>query len=346
MRRILAVILLLSTMILPVNAMDFTAPEAPASAAEYMPAQSTTFWQDFFFVIREGIKELRPQLVSGMGVCVRVFAIALLTSVLLPLSVNTNYVLELVATVVIGGQLLHTANAMITLGRETVVSLSEYGKLLLPALAGALAAQGGTITSAALYSGTAMFSALLSSLISRLLIPMAYIYLSLCIANSALGEGILKQLCSFVKWLMTWSLKIIIYVFVGYMSITGVISGSVDASAIKATKLTLSGVVPVVGSILSDASETILVSAGIMKNAVGAYGLVALAAILIGPFVRIGAQYILLKLTGMITGIVATKEPAQLIGDFTGTMGYILAMTGTACLLLMTSVVCFMKGVA
>ena len=128
------------------------------------------------------------------------------------------------------------------------------------------------------------------------------------------------------------------------MSITGVISGSVDASAIKAAKLTLSGVVPVVGGILSDASETILVSAGIMKNSVGVYGLMALCAILIGPFLRIGVQYLLLKAIGLVSGIVATKESSQLINDVTGGMGFILAMTGTSCLLLMIAIVCFMKG--
>ena len=42
------------------------------------------------------------------------------------------------------------------------------------------------------------------------------------------------------------------------MSITGVISGTVDAAALKAAKIGISGAVPVVGNIFADATETIV----------------------------------------------------------------------------------------
>lgn len=346
MKRLLMVILLVSIMVLPVCAMEFTAPQAPDTATQYMPIESVSFWQDILYVLKSAMRDLRPQVFEVLRVCLRILAVVLLTSILQPLSSNTKHVLHLVATGVIGVQLLRSADSMIKLGSQTVIEITEYGKLLLPVLTGALAAQGASVTSAALYAGTAMFSALLSAIISKLLVPMVYVYLCLSIANSAIGEAALTQFRDFIKWLLTWSLKILIYVFTGYMSVTGVISGSVDASAIKATKLALSGVVPVVGGMLSDASETILISAGIMKNSVGIYGLVVFTAMLAGPFIKIGVQYLLLKITGMVSNVIATKESTQLIGDFSSAMGVILAMTGTACLLLMISVVCFMKGVA
>ena len=153
--------------------------------------------------------------------------------------------------------------------------ISNYGKLLLPVMTAALAAQGGITGSAALYSGTVLFDSFLGQLIARFITPMIYLFLAIAAANSAVGEDILKKFRDFVKWLMTWCLKIVLYVFTGYMGITGVVSGTTDAAALKAAKLTISGVVPVVGGILSDASEAVLVSAGIVKNAVGIYGLLA-----------------------------------------------------------------------
>ena len=141
-------------------------------------------------------------------------------------------------------------------------------------------------------------------------------------------------------------LKIILYVFTGYIGITGVVSGSADASMIKATKLTISGSVPVVGSILSDASETILISAGIMKNAAGVYGVLAIAALWIGPFLKIVMQYLLLKTTAAVCGVFGTKRTVSLIQDFSSAMGFVLAMISTISLLLTIAVVCFMKGVA
>ena len=143
---------------------------------------------------------------------------------------------------------------------------------------------------------------------------------------------------------MTWSLKTILYIFTGYLSITGVIAGTADAAAVKAAKITISGVVPVVGGILADASEAVIVGAGVMKNAVGVYGLLAVAAILITPFLQIGAQYLLLKLTAALCGVFGVKEASDLIEDFSAAMGVLLGMTGTVSFLMLISTICFMRG--
>ena len=76
------------------------------------------------------------------------------------------------------------------------------------------------------------------------------------------------------------------------------------------------------------------------------YGLIAVAAIAIGPFLRIGAQYLLLKLTAAVCGVFGSKRTTELVGDFSSAMGILLAMTGAVCMLLLISMVCFMKGVA
>ena len=104
--------------------------------------------------------------------------------------------------------------------------------------------------------------------------------------------------------------------------------------------------VPVVGNIISDASEAVLVSAGLLKNAAGVYGLLAIISIWIGPFLQIGIQYILLKVTSGLCEMFAVKQISGLIKDFAGAMGLVLAMTGSICLMFLISTICFMKGVA
>lgn len=326
-------------------AMNYTAPSAPESAQDYMPEDIQSFGEGLWFVIKSAISKLQPSLVEAAGVCFSLLSIILIISVLRNLSEAATQMANLIASITIAVLLIQPTNSLIQLGIETVDEISEYGKLLLPVMTAAMAASGGTTGSASLYTGTVFFDSVLSTAISKLLIPLVYIYIILCISCSAVGEQMLKNLRSFVKWLMTWCLKIILYVFTGYIGITGVISGSADASALKATKLTISGVVPVVGNIISDASEAILVSAGVMKNAVGIYGLLAILAMWIGPFLQIGCQYLLLKATAAVTGVLGSQETVNLIKDFSWIMGFLLAMTGTMCLLLLISIVCFLKGV-
>jgi stage III sporulation protein AE len=179
----------------------------------------------------------------------------------------------------------------------------------------------------------------------KILIPMVYFFLVLSVVNNAIGEEIMKKLRDNMKWIITWLLKTILYIYTGYIGITGVISGTTDATALKVAKLAISGLVPVVGKILSDASETVLISAGAVKNATGIYGLFAILAIWIGPFLQIAIHYLLLKAAGAVCSVISSKPAAELIQDFSSALGLLLAMTGTICLLLLISLVCYLKGV-
>lgn len=335
---------MLSFFALPVSAMEITAPAAPESAQKYMPEEKETFAEGLLHILKSAISALRPELADASGVCMSLIAIVLLISILSSFSETSAGVVRLTGAVVIGLLLLEPANSLIQLGAKTVVELSEYGKLLIPVMTAAVAAQGGTTTSAALYTGTVFFNALLATFISLMVVPALYIYLCLCVASSAVEQDMLKKVRDFVKWLMTWSLKWVLYIFTGYIGITGVISGMVDASALKAAKIGISGMVPVVGGILSDATETILVSAGLMKNAAGIYGIFAILAVCVGPFLEIGALYLLLKMSGAICNVFGYKPAGELIKDFSSGMGLVLAMTGTVGILLLISLVCFMKG--
>lgn len=345
MKKLILLILFLFSMAIPVHGLDITAPTAPDSAKELMPVKQTSFGEDLWYVMKSAIQNLQPDLAEASAVCLGVMAAAMLISILSSFPGITKSVTELAGTIAVACLVLSSTNALISTAVSTIRELSDYGKLLLPVMTASMAAQGGATASAALYTGTAVFDALLCGSISSVLIPLVYVFLALAVANSALEQDLLQKLRDFTKWLITWCLKTLLYVFTGYMSITGVVSGATDQAALKAAKLTISGAVPVVGGILSDASEAVLVGAGVVKNAAGIYGLLALLAIAIGPFLRIGIQYLLLKLTAAVSSVFAGKKTAGLIQDFSAAMGLLLAMTGTVCLLLLISVVCFLKGV-
>lgn len=345
MRKLVIVLFLSFFLITPAQAMEITAPEVPDSAAEFMPRDTADFGSGVWELVTGVIGTLRPDLKEAASICLGLTATVLLISLLHGLSDRIKQTANLAGTAAIAASLLLSANSMIVLGSETVREMCEYGKLLLPVLTAAMAAQGGSAGSAALNAGTALFTTLLSNLIGKLLIPMAYLYLGLAAANSATGEALLKRMKELMKWVMNWCLKTVLTVFTAYMGITGVISGTTDAALLKATKSAISTAVPVVGGILSNAAETVLVGAGMMKNAAGIYGILAVLAIFLEPFLKIGIHYLMLKITAAVTGIFGCKEMTDLIGDFSDTMGFLLAMTGSVCVLLMISTVCFLKGV-
>lgn len=343
--KLFLVVLLLVGMVIPVQAAPITAPPVSGEAEELMPSEMPSFGEGLLYIVRSAVQAVRPDFANSCRLCMSVIGIAMLASLLNSFSGKIGDMVNMAGVLGIAVLLLGTANTLIHTASETVREISNYGKLLLPVMTAAVAAQGGTVSSTTLYTGTAFFDALLGTLISALLIPMVYLFLALVIGHGAIGESVLKQLRDFLKWLISWCMKTVLYIFTGYMSISSVITGGTDKAALKATKLTIAGAVPVIGGIMSDASETILLGADVVKNAVGVYGLLAVAAILISPFLRVGMLYLLLKLTGGICGVFSSDKISDLVKGFSEAMGFLLGMTGTVSLLFLVSIVCFLKGV-
>lgn len=347
MKRMMILLVLLAVLVTPARAMDFEAPEAPEQVIDVVPQEADSFGEGLWNVVKASFDIFAPSLAEALRVSLQVMASVLLCSLIRELFPGSPVrAVDLACTAAVAAALLAPASSLIQLGVDTVTEISEYGKLLLPVMTGALAAQGGVTSSTALYAGTALFDAVLSALINRLVVPVLYLYLGICIANAAFPERILEKLQQLIHWAMTWMLKIALYIFTGYLSITGVVSGTTDASTMKAAKATISAAVPVVGNILSDASEAVLVGAGVLRSTAGVYGLLTVAALFLSPFLQIGIQYLLLKGTAALCEGFDGRKAAGLIGEFASAMGMVLATVGTQSVLLLVSTVCFMRGVS
>lgn len=323
----------------------FTAPNVPESGKALMP-NASTLSEGLSMILQDVIPLIRPDLYEASKVCLAVIAAVMITSVIQSFSKSQKEVCDIAGTASIAATLLLSANSMIRLGSDTVVEMTEYGKLLIPVMTAALAAQGAIGTSAALYTATMGIISLIGTAMSKLLLPMIYLFLALAIASGATGQDMLKQFRNMMKGGISWFLKTVLTIFTTYMGLTGIISGTTDNTAAKITKAAISSVVPVVGGILSDASESVLASAAMTKNAVGLYGLFAILAVFLNPFIKIGCHYLLLKATGAVCAIFGSKTMTELIGDFSTAMGLLLGITGSVCLLLLISTICFIRGVS
>jgi stage III sporulation protein AE len=344
MRKLMLVLCLIAALSINANAADFTAPEAPEDVQDLLPYENATFAQGLWHILRAGFETVHPKLTQCLHSCIRILTISLLLGMIQSLPRAETVILA--GKIAVACILLEPTDTLITQAADTIVEMGEYGKLLLPVMTGVLAAQGGGGTATALYAGTAFFTTLLASLIANLLIPLVYIFLALSLASAVTQDETLQKLSKWMIQVSSKGLRIILYVFTGYLTITGVISGAADQMAIKAAKLTISSMIPVVGNIMADASETILVSAGIAKGAIGIYGLWTMIALGISPMLSIGAQYLSLKATGAACSLFSGKAVSNSTEAFASAMGLLLAMTGTMCLLIMISTVCFMKGLS
>jgi len=228
---------------------------------------------------------------------------------------------------------------LIGLGREIIDSLDTFSKGLLGTLAAASSVLGQPASSAARYMATVLFSDVLITIISRVILPVVYAYIAAVTANAALGENMLARLASFLKWICVAILCVILTAFTAYLSVTGIIAGSTDAATLKATKMVLSNAIPVVGKILSDASDTVLASAKILRNSLGIFGMVSVLATCAIPFLKLAVQYVLFKLAGAISAPLSDNRLSKLIDDLAAAFGLVLGMIGSCAVLILIAIV-------
>ena len=324
---------------------DALVSEIPSDAVdilEDMDLQNLNFTDTVLTVVFRAMEKCTESIRQGIRTSATILIIAMLCNLCSSLSPQKSAVV-IVGVLGILGFSVKAMDAMVLLAEQTITDLTEYSALLLPVMASAMAVSGNPVTAGGLYGITVLFSQLLMRLITKLLIPGIYFFLMLAAGECALQNTLLRELREFLGWIMEKALRILLYLYTAFLSLTGIISGTTDALAVKTAKSAVSGMVPVVGSILSDASETLLSGALSIKNSIGLIGLLAVLGITLVPFFRVGIQYLILKITVACSGSVAINEHIGMIKHITAAMGFLLAMTGICGALLLISGVCYLK---
>lgn len=278
-----------------------------------------------------------------VAMCLRICAIVLLCAMIKGFGDSrTVGAVELAALLALGMCCLDRVSGIFTQTAQTVDSMSVFAGFLFSVLASATAATGAVGTAGTVYGVTVALCGVMSRLLQSIFLPCISCYMALMLADYALGDGGLSMMADMLKQLITNGLKFAVIGFSAYLSLTGVISGSADSAAVKAAKLGISSIVPVVGSMIADASETLLVSAGLIRSAVGVFGLLGVLAVSIGPFLETGLGYLTLKCTAAVASTAGEKRLSGFISSMAGAMGLVTGLTGVCTVLIMISCVCFM----
>ena len=128
------------------NAIEFQAPSVPESGLQFMPENTESFSDGLLSIIKDGITAVRPSLASAASVCLSVIVASVLCAVARAIPGAPSKTVELVCVLLMGYLLFQPSDSLIQLASETIVELSNYGKLLLPVLTAALAAKNCAVT--------------------------------------------------------------------------------------------------------------------------------------------------------------------------------------------------------
>ena len=211
---------------------------------------------------------------------------------------------------------------------KTLNVLKTQVDLIFPIILTLMVA-GGATTSANLYQpAVAVLSSVMMQIFTWIVMPIFVVSLAFSVVSHLAPQTRLDKFVAFFNALFKWIVGICFTVFLSFMTIQGITAGSFDSISIRATKMTVSGYVPIVGNYMSQGFDLIMASAVLIKNAVGLSGILLLLGLVLAPIVKIVVFSLALKLTAAITQPIGDTR----ISDFLTTMNKSFGML-VACLL-------------
>lgn len=201
--------------------------------------------------------------------------------------------------------------------RETSDQLGvivEFMKALVPAYFLSLAFASDAASSAVFYQMALLVIGMVEFLIQKFILPLIQTFFILQMLNQIAEEDSMSKLAKLLEKMIHWVLKTVFLFVIGLQVIQGMVVPGISAAK-KTMLIKLGGAVPGVGNTFQAAAETILSSAGLLKNAVGAAGLVALVTILVLPLAKLMGQSFLY---GLVMALIQPVSDKRIIGSVEG----------------------------
>lgn len=195
-------------------------------------------------------------------------------------------VFDLVAALCIATVILIPVSQCVSTAAQTIRDSSGFMVSFLPVFSSLAVASGHPASAVASESLLLALSNALSGISSSTFVPMVDLYLGFCVVGAVAPGVRIQGVAEFVRSIVSWALLLCLTIYVGILSVQGLIANAADNVSIKTAKFVVEGAVPVVGGAISDAVNTVISCAGLLKTATGAYAIVVFLFAFLPPLLE------------------------------------------------------------
>ena len=257
---------------------------------------------------------------------------------------RSEMLIALVGAAVVSLLCIQEVNGCVSLGFHVIDALDQFSGRLLPALCAAAAASGALTSAGTKFAAASLSLDLFSSAAIRLIQPMIGCFTALIVSGGVLNSNILMTAGTWIKRVLRLFLIGTCILFTGYLSITGILSGSADAVASKTAKAAISTALPVVGGILSNAADCVVSGAGMLRSMIGSLGVLCVLAVCLIPYLSLGVHYLMYQLIGGFVSSFSDKRLAAIVKGFSDVYAMMLGTAGTVTFMIFASIVSLMRA--
>ena len=349
MKRLLCILFCLAVLQIPANAaVDLSPLEnvLPSEASDYakITPESGDLQTALSSILAAGVNIMRDNLRATLAEGFVIFAIAAGCGVLKGFSAAAHSdllskALDVAAICAVTAFCIGSTSSVLETCGRAIRQLGSFSSVFIPVYGAAVAVSGWPTAALSSASATLAASNILLLLAAKVLIPITYLHILLTAAGQIAEQDILSELADLLRKGALGFYKYFLMLYAGYLSLSGLISGGSDAMALRTAKMTISGSVPVLGSVVSDVSETLLSGAVILRNAVGIYGFVGAVAICLTPFLSAWVRLLVFRVLSMLAAGLTDGRLPRLLNGISDGYSMAIGLLGTCCVLLFLSFV-------
>lgn len=223
---------------------------------------------------------------------------------------------------------------------DTTQALREGSVFLLsftPLLGGVVAAGGHPVLAGGYNLLLVGACQVVSQLAADTLMPLLGIYLGLCLVASAAPQLGLEGLAEGIRKAVCWGLGLATTVFVGLLSLQSVISTGADSLSLRASRFLVGSFVPVIGGALSDAAAAAQGCLGMLRGAVGSFGILVAAATVLPALVKTAVWYLIAAAGQQLAAVLGAREVGKALGGAASALAVTLSVMLCFALLVIVS---------
>lgn len=250
------------------------------------------------------LKLIFDELLNFLPLIATIIAVAILSGMVGDLrGTNSKSIADITHFVCYGVIIVLVVSActnVLTLTSSTLQGLKEQIDIAFPILLTILTAIGGTASVGVYQPAVALFSGTIMQIFTLVLMPLFIFSLVFTVISNLSPSVKLEKFSNFFNSLFKWITGAVFTIFIGFLIIQGITAGSLDTVSIRTAKYAIRSYIPILGGYLSEGFNVIMASSILIKNAIGASGLLLMFSSVIVPVVEIVLLMLCLKLTAGI----------------------------------------------
>lgn len=284
---------------------------------------------------------LTDELLGNRALMIQLVAVVLLGSIFVNLSgsFGSGFISEngfYITYLIITSIMLTSFSFALELVSNSIGKILTLIRIVVPVYALAMNFVGHAASGAGMYEIILAGIWLVQVLILKFIIPMIKFYVIISLVNNFNREDSFSKLCQLIKNIVDWLLKTIVVFTASLNIIKSLIEPQIDALGRTTVNRIISAVPG--GGMMSVLAGTFLGAGMIIKNSIGAAGIVLLLLVVMAPVIKTFLLLLTVKLTMVMIQPIGEKRYVAGVEALAQGMSMLLSTLGSSAVLFMLTI--------